>query len=99
MVFTVFLNLAELPADVYRFAVGVERETIVGAPDLKTSTVCHMERFFLSMRQGNKRTACKTLAYSKDWNNHALMFSIFISFTTWCAAMSPPRKRQQWPLA
>jgi hypothetical protein len=58
--------------------VGVEREAITGAPDLQTSTVCHMERFFLTMRQGNKRTTRKTLAYSKDWDNHALMSSIFI---------------------
>ncbi len=36
-----------------------------------------MERFFLSMRQGNKRCARKTLAYSKDWQNHALMASIY----------------------
>jgi hypothetical protein len=58
--------------------VGVEREAIHGAPNLKTSTVAHMERFFLTMRQGSKRTARKTLAYSKDWQNHALMSSVFI---------------------
>lgn len=56
--------------------VGVEREAVLGNPDLKTSTVCHMERFFLTMRQGNKRCARKTLAYSKDWGNHALTASI-----------------------
>lgn len=58
--------------------VGVERESVLGNPDLKTSTVCHMERFFLTMRQGNKRCARKTLAYSKDWDNHALTASIHI---------------------
>jgi hypothetical protein len=46
--------------------VGVERQAIMGNPDLSTSTVCHMERFFLTMRQGNKRVARKTLAYSKS---------------------------------
>jgi len=58
--------------------VGVEREAIYGAPDLRTSTIAHMERFFLTMRQGNKRTTRKTLTYSKDWQNHALMSSVFI---------------------
>jgi IS1 family transposase len=58
--------------------VGVERKAIVGAPDLRTATVCHMERFFLGMRQGSKRCARKTLAYSKKWNNHALAASIYI---------------------
>lgn len=30
------------------------------------------------MRQGNKRTSRKTLAYSKSWDNHALTASIHI---------------------
>ncbi|MBE7498648.1 MAG: hypothetical protein HS117_27225 [Verrucomicrobiaceae bacterium] len=58
--------------------VGVERQRICGNPDLKTSTVCHIERFFLTMRQGNKRCARKTLAYSKSWDNHAFTASIHI---------------------
>ena len=58
--------------------VGVERKAILGKPDLKTSTVCHAERFFLTMRQSNKRVARKTLAYSKSWENHGLMASIHI---------------------
>lgn len=58
--------------------VGVDREAKMGNPDLRTATVCHIERFFLTMRQGNKRTARKTLAYSKSWDNHALTASIHI---------------------
>jgi IS1 family transposase len=58
--------------------VGVERKGISGNPNLRTSTVCHIERFFLTMRQGNKRCARKTLAYSKSWDNHALTASIHI---------------------
>jgi len=58
--------------------VGVEREAICGRPDLSTSTVCHIERFFLTMRQGNKRCARKTLAYSKTWDNHSRTASIHI---------------------
>lgn len=58
--------------------VGVDRAAIHGNPNLRTSTVCHIERFFLTMRQGNKRCARKTLAYSKSWDNHALTASIHI---------------------
>lgn len=58
--------------------VGVERQKILGNPDLRTSTTCHIERFFLTMRQGNKRCARKTLAYSKSWDNHAATASIHI---------------------
>lgn len=58
--------------------VGVERKAICGNPNLKTATVCHIERFFLTVRQGNKRCARKTLAYSKSWDNHALTASVHI---------------------
>ncbi len=58
--------------------VGVNREAMQGNPNLATATVCHIERFFLTMRQGNKRCARKTLAYSKSWDNHALTASIHI---------------------
>jgi len=58
--------------------VGVEREAVCGNPNLNTATVCHIERFFLTMRQANKRTARKTLAYSKKLDNHALMSSIHV---------------------
>ncbi len=56
--------------------VGVEREAIMGNPNLRTSTVCHVERFNLTVRQQNKRCARKTLAYSKKWDNHALIASV-----------------------
>jgi IS1 family transposase len=62
----------------------VERHAITGNPILSTSTVCHMERYFLTMRQGNKRCARKTLAYSKNWDNHALTASIHIFLYNLC---------------
>lgn len=58
--------------------VGSERKTVCGSPNMKTATVSHIERFFLTVRQSNKRCARKTLAYSKKWDNHALMASIHI---------------------
>ncbi len=56
--------------------VGVEREAVLGNPNLAKATVCHVERYFLTTRQSNKRLARKTLAYSKRWDNHALMASV-----------------------
>ena len=58
--------------------ISLKREAICGTPDLRTATVCHIERFFLTGRQSNKRTAWKTLAYSKKWGNHALTASLHI---------------------
>jgi hypothetical protein len=56
--------------------VGVEREAVCGNPNLGTATVCHAERYFLTTRQSNKRLGRKTLAYSKRWDNHALIASV-----------------------
>lgn len=58
--------------------LGTERKRMSGNPDLEKGTTSHIERFFLTVRQGNKRSARKTLAYSKDWDNHALVTSIHI---------------------
>ena len=56
--------------------VGVTRTAIYGKPNLKTATVAHAERVFLTVRQSNKRCARKTLAYSKTYENHAATASI-----------------------
>ena len=48
--------------------VTAEREAIVGNPDLRTTTTCHIERFFLTMRQESKRSAgaWRTWLYSPN---------------------------------
>lgn len=56
--------------------VGVSRTAIHGNPNLKTATVAHAERMFLTVRQSNKRTARKTLAYSKTHENHSATASV-----------------------
>lgn len=56
----------------------VTRRKVKGNPDLSTSTVCHVERFFLTTRQQNKRLGRKTLGYSKEWDNHAAMNTVLI---------------------
>lgn len=58
--------------------VGVKRTRVSGSPNMALATTSHIERFFLTVRQGNKRCARKTLAYSKKWDNHALTASIQI---------------------
>ena len=55
----------------------VERRAIKGNPKLSTCTVSHVERLFLTTRQQNKRLGRKTLGYSKKWDNHAAMNSVF----------------------
>jgi IS1 family transposase len=55
----------------------VERRAVKGDPNLATATTCHVERLFLTTRQQNKRLGRKTLGYSKKWENHAAMNSVF----------------------
>ncbi|MEQ1842264.1 MAG: hypothetical protein ABL994_17805 [Verrucomicrobiales bacterium] len=56
--------------------LGVKRKAVTGTPDLGEATPSHIERFFLTVRQSDKRTSRKTLAYSKLWMNHAFAASI-----------------------
>lgn len=53
-----------------RKIVAAERKAMVEFPDLRTSTTCHMERFFLTMRQELKRYQRLGLGYSKDLRMH-----------------------------
>jgi IS1 family transposase len=55
---------------------GVTKKRISGSPKLSLATVAHIERYFLTVRQGNKRCARKTLAHSKLWENHAAVASV-----------------------
>lgn len=58
--------------------LGLQKEAVSGTPDLKEATTSHIERFFLTTRQGNKRKTRKTLAYSKKFENHAAANSLFL---------------------
>lgn len=58
--------------------VGTDRKAVSGNPDLKMATTSHIERMFLSVRQGNKRCARKTQANSKKLENHQRVMSIFL---------------------
>lgn len=53
-----------------RKIVAAERKAMVECPDLRTATTCHMERFFLTMRQELKRYQRLGLGYSKDLRMH-----------------------------
>ena len=55
-----------------------EREATVGNPDLRTTTTCHIERFFLTMRQELKRFQRLGLGYSKDLRMHKLGTALHI---------------------
>ena len=58
--------------------VEAERKAIFGQPDLRTSTTCHIERFFLTVRQELKRYQRLGLGYSKDLRMHKLATSLVI---------------------
>ncbi len=60
------------------------RDMAWGEPDLSDSTTSHIERFFLTIRQGNKRFARKTLANSKKAANHAASVDIQIFHYNLC---------------
>ncbi len=45
---------------------------MIGAPDLESLTISHVERAFLSVRQELKRFERKTLGYSKSLEMHKL---------------------------
>jgi hypothetical protein len=54
---------------------------VVGTPDLRTVTISHIERVFLSVRQECTRFTRLTLAFSKDLKMHkravAMYFGIY----------------------
>lgn len=58
--------------------VKADREAVVGNPDLLTATTCHIERFFLTMRQELKRFQRLGLGYSKDLRMHKLATALHI---------------------
>jgi IS1 family transposase len=58
--------------------VTVEREAAIGNPDLSTATTCHIERFFLTMRQELKRFQRMGLGYSKDLDMHKAATALHI---------------------
>lgn len=58
--------------------VNAERKAIVGQPDLRTTTTCHIERFFLTMRQELKRYQRLGLGYSKVLRMHKLATALHI---------------------
>lgn len=58
--------------------VTVERKAQIGYPDLRTATTCHIERFFLTMRQELKRYQRLGLGYSKDLGMHKAATSLHI---------------------
>ena len=58
--------------------VNAEREAVFGDPNLATLTTCHIERFFLTVRQELKRYQRLGLGYSKDLRMHKLATALHI---------------------
>ena len=58
--------------------VTTERKALIGSPDLSTLTTCHIERFFLTVRQESTRFTRLTLGYSKKLQMHKLAAALQI---------------------
>jgi IS1 family transposase len=56
----------------------VEREAVIGSPDLDSVTTSHVERVFLTVRQELKRFQRRGLGYSKDLETHKRAVAMFL---------------------
>lgn len=61
-----------------------ERKAVFGYPDLRSATTCHMERFFLTLRQELKRYQRLGLGYSKDLDMHKAATALHIGLYNLC---------------
>jgi IS1 family transposase len=61
-----------------RKMVTVEREAVIGSPDLDNITTSHVERVFLTVRQELKRFQRRGLGYSKDLATHKAAVAMFL---------------------
>jgi hypothetical protein len=61
-----------------RKMVTVEREAVIGSPDLDSVTTSHVERVFLTVRQELKRFQRRGLGYSKDLATHKAAVALFL---------------------
>lgn len=64
--------------------IKADREAVFGQPDLRTATTCHIERFFLTMRQELKRFQRLGLGYSKDLEMHRKATALHIGLYNLC---------------
>ena len=58
--------------------VAAERKAVYGEPDLRTTTTCHIERLFLTVRQELKRFQRLGLGYSKELRMHKLATALLL---------------------
>ena len=58
--------------------VTMEREVVIGSPDLDSVTTGHVERVFLTVRQELKRFQSSGLGYSKDLATHKAAVAMFL---------------------
>jgi IS1 family transposase len=58
--------------------VNAKRKAVFGEPDLATTTTCHIERFFLTVRQELKRYQRLGLGYSKKLSMHRVATALQI---------------------
>jgi transposase-like protein/IS1 family transposase len=67
-----------------RQLIGVHRKRMIGEPDMKMATTCHVERTNLNVRLFNRRFTRLTLGYSKKIHNHCRAVALFVAFANFC---------------
>lgn len=73
---------------------GVNRESVLGKPDMKKANTSYIERANLSIRMTNRRFTRKTNAFSKKLENHSFMLALTIMWLNFGHRHSALEKRQ-----
>lgn len=60
------------------------RQAVIGDPDLKSLTISHIDRAFLTVRQEIARFSRQTLAYSKKLSMHKAAISMHLGIYNLC---------------
>jgi len=64
--------------------IGVKRYQNAGHSEPSQLTTSHIERSNLSIRMSVRRMTRLTNAFSKSWENHTLMFALFVAWYNFC---------------
>jgi hypothetical protein len=64
--------------------IGIKRYQNAGHSEPSQLTTSHIERSNLSIRMSVRRMTRLTNAFSKSWENHVLMFALFVAFYNYC---------------
>ena len=64
----------------YPTCIGIEKQGLIGEPNMKKVSTSYVERMNLSMRMGMRRFTRKTNGFSKKLENHLHMLSLYFVY-------------------